>query len=319
MLTLDDDKWKELHGGYKVPYDASIALRSMQDGIDVWDELWDELHHQGDVGIASYAAIPELVRIASRAPCRGWNFYSFLATIEVERHRKSNPAVPSWLQADYQNAWAEACSLALTDLNSTDDSETVQAMLSVLALAKGELKLGAMLSRLDTSEIEEWVDERLAWCELYAMANRLAELPLAQVRGSGRIPFFENTPGDFYVEDGCCTSCGMPSTVAPDLFSYADDGHCYVSKQPTNAIEMRQMIAAFEVQDVGCIRYKGINRVIAIKLIAAGEGDQCDELDHDLMQMNEEVKADRCGLGSGETQRNFLDRCRGLLAFFSRS
>ncbi len=50
MLSLDDTRWKDLRGGYGIPYDVSIALRSMQDGIDVWEVLWNELHHQGDVG-----------------------------------------------------------------------------------------------------------------------------------------------------------------------------------------------------------------------------------------------------------------------------
>lgn len=44
-----------------------------------------------------------------------------------------------------------------------------------------------------------------------------------------------------------------------------------MSKQPLNAIEVRKMIEAFEVQDIGRIRYKGTNRVIQIKLIASGE------------------------------------------------
>ena len=111
-----------------------------------------------------------------------------------------------------------------------------------------------------------------------------------------RIPFPENVPGDFYVEDGCCLSCNMPTTEAPDLFAYADDGHCYVRKQPATAREMWQMVGAFTVQDVGCIRYKGRNRVIQIRLIAAGEGDQCDHLPGDLDSLNDEVKADRSGL-----------------------
>lgn len=118
---------------------------------------------------------------------------------------------------------------------------------------------------------------------------------LAEHEGAKRIPFAENVHGDFYVEDGCCTSCGMPSTVAPELFSYAPDGHCFVSKQPSNAIEVRKMITAFEAQDIGCIRYKGTNRVIQIKLIASAEGDQCDGFQQDLKALNEEVKADRWG------------------------
>lgn len=56
------------------------------------------------------------------------------------------------------------------------------------------------------------------------------------------------------------------------------------------------MIRAFEVQDIGCIRCKGWNRVIKIKLVALGEGDQCDPLDRDLQALDQEIKADRCGL-----------------------
>ncbi len=52
--------------------------------------------------------------------------------------------------------------------------------------------------------------------------------PLKEEQTSERMPFPKNVPGDFYVEDGCCTSCGMPTTEAPELFAYAPDGHCYV-------------------------------------------------------------------------------------------
>jgi len=167
MLDLNDGKWKELHGGYNMPYDASEALRALEAGMDVWDELWDELHHQGDVGVASYAAVPQLVRIASGAAHRDWNFYGLIATIEIERHRISNPAIPAWLQADYDNALAKASALALADLPSQADGETTQTILSLLALAKGELKLGAMLSGLDASELDAWLEERLGWTALY--------------------------------------------------------------------------------------------------------------------------------------------------------
>lgn len=114
-----------------------------------------------------------------------------------------------------------------------------------------------------------------------------------------RVPHSANVPGDFYVEDGCCTSCNMPFTEAPDLFGSADgqlDGHCYVRKQPSTEAEVHRMIQAFAVQEIGCIRYKGRNRVIKIRLIGAGEGDQCDHLEHDLELINQEVKADRWGL-----------------------
>ena len=55
------------------------------------------------------------------------------------------------------------------------------------------------------------------------------------------------------------------------------------------------MVSAFSVQDVGCIRYKGQNRVIKIQLIDTGEGDQCDHLEADLESLNQEDKTDRLG------------------------
>lgn len=88
----------------------------------------------------------------------------------------------------------------------------------------------------------------------------------------------------------------MPFTEAPDLFGSDPDGHCYVSKQPSNATEVYQMIRAIQVQDLGCTRYKGSNRVIKIRLIGAGEGDQCDQLEPDLSALNQELQNDRWGL-----------------------
>lgn len=167
MLDLADEMWKSLNGGYRIPYDASVPLLSLQKGMDVWEELWTELHHQGDVDIASYAAIPQLVRIAGQSTSRDWNFYGLVAIIEIERHRKCNPALPAWLKADYDDALEKASALAVADLGSKSDDVTTRATLSVLALANGELKLGAMLSGLDASELDEWLEERLTWSELY--------------------------------------------------------------------------------------------------------------------------------------------------------
>jgi hypothetical protein len=139
----------------------------MQLGNDVWEELWNELHHQGDIGDASYAAVPQLVRIAGAAGARDWNFYGLLAIIEVERHRKGNSPVPAWLQSSYDEAWVLASHVAVADLSSSTDSLTIRAILGVLALAKGELKLGALLSGLDSSELDEWLEEHQDWSDSY--------------------------------------------------------------------------------------------------------------------------------------------------------
>jgi predicted transcriptional regulator len=65
MLSLTEPIWRELEGGDRLPYDASKALARMESGESVRDEFWNKLHHQGDVGVASYAAIPQLVWFTS--------------------------------------------------------------------------------------------------------------------------------------------------------------------------------------------------------------------------------------------------------------
>lgn len=167
MLPLNDPRWRELMGGYKTPYDPSDALLRLENGQEVWDELWQELHHQGDVGESSYAAVPHLVRIAKSLPHRDWNFYGLVSTIEIERHRKSNPPLPNWLASAYAEAICRLLELAIGDLPHVSDRDTVRSILGAIALAKGELKLGALISRSDASEIDEILNQYEAWSDLF--------------------------------------------------------------------------------------------------------------------------------------------------------
>jgi len=175
---LDDPRWAGLNGGYRIPYDPRLALRRLEANWrdeEAWSELWDELHHQADVGEASYAAIPALVAIGGRVAERGWNFYGLAATIESERHARDNPPIPSWLVDDYRSAWAELLLLALDELRTTRDPDVIQTGLAVISLAKGQTKIGFLISVLDESELDELLGEGIVWDEYYD-ADRLPRL-----------------------------------------------------------------------------------------------------------------------------------------------
>jgi len=166
MMTLDDPKWKKLKGGYKVLYDPTPALRKLAQRENAWDELWENLHHQGDVGDASYATVPQLVAMAKDLP-RKLDFYGLISTIESERHRKGNPKIPAWLKKDYRKALDDLYDLAVVDLKKTNDSLLKRQILGAMALAKGETKLGVLLSQADASEIDEILEELCAWSKMY--------------------------------------------------------------------------------------------------------------------------------------------------------
>jgi hypothetical protein len=104
MFSLNDERWNHLTGGYKTPFDPRPPLAKLENQRDeaaAWEELWEELHHQGDVGDASYAAIPELVRIHRSHGIADWNTYAITAIIELARTERGNPEVPEWLREDF--------------------------------------------------------------------------------------------------------------------------------------------------------------------------------------------------------------------------
>jgi len=88
------------------------------------------------------------------------------------------------------------------------------------------------------------------------------------------------TTEDFYVQPGCCTSCGVPQSVAPDLVGWTNENHpqCYWIKQPKNADELNQAIKLFQTQELGCHRYSGRDPAVLQKLPA----EDCDHFRPDL-------------------------------------
>ncbi|MFN6945804.1 MAG: hypothetical protein ACK4ND_12725 [Cytophagaceae bacterium] len=92
----------------------------------------------------------------------------------------------------------------------------------------------------------------------------------------------ENVEGDFYVEEGCCTMCGVPHAEAPELFGGFDASgnathdQCFVKKQPSNSEELEKMIKAIAAQELICIRYCGKDEEISKKIKNVGEENQID-------------------------------------------
>jgi hypothetical protein len=158
MLSLDDERWNHLSGGYKLPCDprpALAKLESQRDTKNAWQELWNELHHQGDIGDASYAAIPQLVEIHRKVGMVDWNTYALTAIVELARTEHENPEVPDWLREDYFRSIKELAEIGAEQILHTDESESVRAILSVIAIAKGLRTYGKFLVEYSEDELLE--------------------------------------------------------------------------------------------------------------------------------------------------------------------
>jgi hypothetical protein len=158
MLNLDDPRWETMTGGYKMPFDPRLLLKRLEtekDPTETWHELWTEIYHQGDVGDASFASIPHLVRIYRSCKTVDWNTYAMVAIVELARSKGSNPDVPEWLKEDYFDAIQELAEIGLKEFLRSVDPDVTRAILSILAIAKGLRRHGDLLINYSEDEMSE--------------------------------------------------------------------------------------------------------------------------------------------------------------------
>lgn len=156
MLSFDDDRWDHLTGGYRTLFDPRPSLRKLENQQEIavaWEDLWEELYHQGDVGDASYASVPELVRIHRNGSAADWNLYAIVAIIELARTESQNPELPDWLQEDYFRSIKELAQMGVKDMLSAEDSEAKRAILSIIAIANGLRIHGRFLVKYSGEEL----------------------------------------------------------------------------------------------------------------------------------------------------------------------
>jgi len=83
---------------------------------------------------------------------------------------------------------------------------------------------------------------------------------------SGQVPtpaHPKNVPGDFYVAAGCCTLCGVPQRMAPDLFT-SDEQACWVARQPATPSDYKKMLLVMDAQEQRCVRYRGTDPTVRL-------------------------------------------------------
>lgn len=138
--------WSEITDAFGEPYDPrpTIDALSNGDGGESYDELWERLHHQGDLGTAAYAAVPELVRLVQAAALPDWRAYGLIATIEECRTTEGNPPVPSWLLEAYTAAVADVFEPAIRHLGLTDADLEVRTLIATIAHSKGQRTIGTI-------------------------------------------------------------------------------------------------------------------------------------------------------------------------------
>jgi hypothetical protein len=164
-MDLDNKIWATLNGGYKIPYNASRPLKKLRDTTQqedlevIFTELWDNLHHQGDVGIASYVAVPQLVSICISKKSLDWNFIGLCLMIENCRLEKHNPELPSEYQDAYFQSLNEFERYLLLNFKGITDQTALRLTLALFATVNGQPGLGRAIEILDEDLLPEFLQQ----------------------------------------------------------------------------------------------------------------------------------------------------------------
>ncbi|MES2734520.1 MAG: hypothetical protein V4714_22420 [Bacteroidota bacterium] len=163
MLPLEDPHWKSFTAGYGIEYDASVPLRQLEQAKTsaerkpIFKELWGELHHQGDVGVASYLAVPHLIRIAREQKIADWNILALVAVIEIARHQE-NPPLPKEYEKDYLQSLSGVIEIVNLNHSNPWDRSYTSSALAAIAASKGQLDMAKVILELEDEELTDKFD-----------------------------------------------------------------------------------------------------------------------------------------------------------------
>jgi len=138
ILPLNDIRWGKYRSGYnRVVLDTPAWIKKLISGSSSnnhWDYLWNELHHQSDVGEASYAVVPYLAQYAQKFKTQEWHIWGFPVVVELARLDTENPEIPEEIKEGYFEAFNILAEIAIE--HQVWDEEVSGCMSACIALSK---------------------------------------------------------------------------------------------------------------------------------------------------------------------------------------
>jgi hypothetical protein len=123
-----------------------------------WFSLWSSLYHQGSIYSASFAVVPEIVKLILLAQERVTpSFFSLPTSIEIAR-KKQNIKIPTELLASYENAISELGKCASLCISYNCEEEFTRAAIAAFAISAGQVEYAELLLEIPKEDIEETLE-----------------------------------------------------------------------------------------------------------------------------------------------------------------
>lgn len=162
--------WENLNHAYGKASNIPLLLSSLSAypeetnyEEEPWFSLWSSLYHQGTIYSASFAVVPEIVKLILLAPERVTpSFFNLPTSIEVAR-KKQEIEIPAELLASYENAISELGKCASLCISHNREEEFARAATAAFAISAGQVEYAELLLEISKDEVEEtleWFFER---------------------------------------------------------------------------------------------------------------------------------------------------------------
>jgi hypothetical protein len=140
LMPLDDMRCTTYRSGYRLPYNVvPLIHRLNSEGASsgFWETVWKELHHQGDVGEASYALVAYLVDHQSRQQELDEQLLHFCVIVELQQPESGNPPIPPEIELSYAMAMRGLPVIGTEQLRRGCSEAVVMEVAAATALAGG--------------------------------------------------------------------------------------------------------------------------------------------------------------------------------------
>jgi hypothetical protein len=128
-------------GGYKqITYDVIPLIHQLlREGTShsLWKRIWADLHHQGDVGEATYAFVPYLVEYQGRQRELDEQIFQFCVVVDLALPEGSNPPIPPELELPYAIALRKLPAIGTDLMRRGCSQEVLMGIAAATALAAG--------------------------------------------------------------------------------------------------------------------------------------------------------------------------------------
>jgi hypothetical protein len=132
---------------------------SLETDSKVWWNIWDLLHHQGDVFGISYFSVPEIFKLYKEKNWLDANLPALLATIENCRQDEKNPKVPEWLEKEYFETLEKAIIYCANKNSENWDRELLANFLMLTCAVKKSQGLYYLIDLATDEENEKFIIE----------------------------------------------------------------------------------------------------------------------------------------------------------------